>query len=112
MNFPRLNFRRRRRTLSLRGTESQFSLAPQQIASGVCHTSLRHPSFRGNIVHSHLDNLRNDTKYLTSWTSAGWSEHLPNSLFRIAYHEHIPSQQRHDIREFVSPLAIKLSQHV
>lgn len=40
------------------------------------------PPFRGNIVYSHLDNLRNDTKYMTSWTSAGWSEHPPNSLFR------------------------------
>jgi hypothetical protein len=40
----------------------------------------RHPSPHGQIIHSHLDNLRNDTKYLTSWISSGWSEHLPHSL--------------------------------
>jgi hypothetical protein len=48
-----------------------------------------HP-FHVDIVHSHLDNLRNDTKYMTSWTSAGWSEHLPSLFsFTSAYHEHL-----------------------
>lgn len=41
----------------------------------------RHPSPpHGHIIHSRADNLRNDTKYLTSWISSGWSEYLPHSL--------------------------------
>lgn len=39
--------------------------------------SCRNPS------RSHLDNLRNDTKYMTSWISAGWSEYFPCSLYHL-----------------------------
>ena len=39
------------------------------------------PFVRGPPTQSFRDNLRNDTKYITSWLSAGWSSCLGPHLF-------------------------------
>ena len=36
------------------------------------------PLVRGPPTESFRDNLRNDTKYITSWISAGWSAPIPS----------------------------------
>ena len=73
-------------------------------------------SFRGQSgrppSHSDLntvpnsDNLRNDTKYITSWLNAGWSTYCIVSIADLAAHT-ITSQRRNDYREYRSDLKIK-----
>lgn len=37
------------------------------------------------LTRLHSDNLRNDTKYITSWISAGWSECPSHRFFHFAH---------------------------
>ena len=44
------------------------------------------PYVRGPPAASFRDNLRNDTKYITSWISAGWSTSHSLSLLSVCVH--------------------------
>ena len=59
------------RTILQRGTESLLFLALPPLVSEV-RPKVTPPPFLHNHTF-HLDNLRKDTKYITSWISAGWS---------------------------------------
>ena len=78
--------------LLLYGKERRPSLAPLQIALEV---RLPHTSSFWNTVHSHLDNLRDDTQYITSWISAGWSECRTHSSYRLFITDTSPTYHRH-----------------
>ena len=49
---------------------------PEEFEDELAHS----PYVLGPPTPSFRDNLRNDTKYITSWISAGWSAYLPSLL--------------------------------
>jgi hypothetical protein len=93
--------------LLLYGIERRPSLAPLQIALEV---RLPHTSSSWNIVHSHLDNLRDDTQYITSWISAGWSECRTHSSYRLFITDIYPANDVMTYVSFFSLLGLKLLQ--
>jgi hypothetical protein len=58
------------------------------------------------LIHHTIDNLRNDTKYISSWISAGWSKFAP-ILIAFTSQELTLYRSANDVMTYVSPSTLE-----